>query len=81
MRNQEPTTPPPPSSLRRGSIRSAFHHQGLARLGATPFRDAVTVVGEALLFAHCRTSPRCAKLCRPFTSNKLGPEAEVQSAG
>lgn len=56
-RNREPTPPPLPSSLRRVSIRSVFHHQGLARLGATPFRDAVTMIGEALLVCASQDVP------------------------
>lgn len=72
-KNQGPLAPTLPSSLRRGSIRGVFHHQGLARLGATPFRDAVTMVDEALFFPRSGTSPRLVELCHPFTLEKLKP--------
>jgi len=56
-KDQEPITRALPSSLRGGSIRSVFHHQGLARLGATPFRDAVTSIGKGLLVCALRDVP------------------------
>lgn len=40
------------------SIRSAFHHQGLTRLGATPFRDAVTLCGRSLSQLREAVRPR-----------------------
>lgn len=60
VRNQEPITRSLPSSLRRSLVRSVFHHQGLARLGATPFRDAVTICGEASFSSRIAGRPRAA---------------------
>jgi hypothetical protein len=51
--------------------QNAFHHQGLARLGATPFRDAVAFVGEALCVSSSGSSPAEAARYLRFTQEKL----------
>lgn len=55
-----------PSSLRVSYARSAFHQQGLARLGATPFRDAVTIlIGKVLRDPDLRDVPASGRALPP----------------
>lgn len=53
-RTEHPTLP---SSLRSSSIRSTFYHQGLARLGGSPFRGAVTFDWRSLSVSAARDVP------------------------
>jgi len=65
-RNQEPRVKRCRQANTPTWIRSAFHHQGLTRLGATPFRDAVTLLVGVSLVAVRRFVPALGRVLPPF---------------
>jgi len=65
-RNQEPRVERRRQADTRAWIRSAFHHQGLSRLGATPLRDAVTLLVGVFLVVVRRFVPALGRVLPPF---------------